>query len=148
MKSDSQNRPDQLNIRWLGAAAGVAIALAPVGVHARNAQPSLSLPVLAPPANGPLNFNPPPAVVSWLDMVSATQAAQPNWMTPLVTVTPRLEQELRSDFYGQQNGTGSQGNGHPILWNTTLQYHFMQYFWPELEVNYEYWPNGEHGPEF
>jgi hypothetical protein len=212
-------------------------------------------------------------------MVSATQAAQPNWMTPLVTVTPRLEQELRGDFYGQQNGTGSQGNGQridnyggpggfrvefipaynievivavppyetasgpkgaaqgwgdwplflvkyrflsanrengdyivtgffqmtdalgtngkisnhvltaqptiaagkgwgdfniqstlsvqipvsgrdspgdtgemnrtafgdPILWNTSFQYHFMQYFWPELEVNYEYWPNGEHG---
>ena len=212
-------------------------------------------------------------------MVSATQAAQPNWMTPLVTVTPRLEQELRADFYGQQNGTGSQGNGQridnyggpggfrvefipaynlelivaappyatasgpkgdawgwgdyplflakyrflsanrdngdyivhrllsddgsvehrredfepcsdrpadtrcrqglgdfrctvdaqragisvqghgspgdtpemnrqafgdPPLWNTAFQYHFMQYFWPEVEVNYEYWPNGEH----
>ena len=47
-------------------------------------------------------------------MVSTTQAAQPNWMTPLVTVTPRLEQELRADFYGQQNGTGSQGNGQRI----------------------------------
>ena len=212
-------------------------------------------------------------------MVSATQAAQPNWMTPLVTVTPRLEQEFRFDFYDQQNGTGSQGNGQhfinyggpggprvefipawnlevivapppyviaagpkgdtqgpgdwpaflvkyrllsanqengdyivtaffqmsdpldtagkisnhvltaqptlaagkgwgdfdiqstisvqipvagtaspgntaqvnmtnfgdPILWNTAFQYHFQQYFWPELEVNYEYWPNGEHG---
>ena len=37
--------------------------------------------------------------VSWLDMVSASQAAQPRWMTPLVTVTPRLEQEFRWDFY-------------------------------------------------
>jgi hypothetical protein len=213
--------------------------------------------------------------VSWLDMVSAIQAAQPSWMTPLVTVTPRLEQEFRFDFYDQQNGTGSQGNGQhivnyggpggarvelipfwnvelilaapsyetatgpkgnaqgfgdwpaflvkyrllsanknngdyiltaffqmsdplgtpgkisnnvltaqptiafgkgfgdfdiqstvsvqipvdaigatpqttmasfgdPILWNTAFQYHFMQYFWPELEVNYEHWPNGEH----
>ena len=36
-------------------------------------------------------------------------------MTPLVTVTPRLEQELRSDFYDQQNGTGSQGNGQRIV---------------------------------
>ena len=238
----------------------------------------MSLPALASPSNGPLTFNPPPAVESWLNMVSATQAAQPNWMTPLVTVTPRLEQELRADFYGQQNGTGSQGNGQridnyggpggfrvefipaynlelivaappyatasgpkgdawgwgdyplflakyrllsankdngdyivtgffqmtealnaegkisnhvltaqptiaagkgwgdfdiqstlsvqipvqghgspgatpemnrqsfgdPILWNTAFQYHFMQYFWPEVEVNYEYWPNGEH----
>ena len=242
-------------------------------------EPTLALPALAPPSSGPLNFNPPPAVESWLDMVSSTQAAQPNWMTPLVTVTPRLEQELRADFYNQQNGTGSQGNGQrlfnyggpgglrvelipaynievivaappyviargpkgdaegwgdyplflvkyrflsankdngdyivsgffqmtqalgtvgkisnyvltaqptlaagkgwgdfdvqstlsvqipvegrdspkdsaevnksnfgdPILWNTAFQYHFMKYFWPELEVNYEYWPNGVHG---
>ncbi len=34
---------------------------------------------------------------SWLDRVSATQAAQPHWMTPVVTVTPRLEQEFRFD---------------------------------------------------
>jgi hypothetical protein len=278
MKSGARNRSNPLKIHWLGTAAGAAIALAPLGAHAQNAEPSLGLPTLAAPANGPLNFTPSPAVESWLDMVSATQAAQPNWMTPLVTVTPRLEQELRADFYGQQNGTGSQGNGQridnyggpggfrvefipaynlelivaappyatasgpkgdawgwgdyplflakyrflsankdngdyivtgffqmtealntegkisnhvltaqptiaagkgwgdfdvqstlsmqipvqghgspgdtpemnrqgfgdPILWNTAFQYHFMQYFWPEVEVNYEYWPNGEH----
>lgn len=33
----------------------------------------------------------------WLSMVSATQEAQPHWITPLVTVTPRLEQEFRYD---------------------------------------------------
>jgi len=220
----------------------------------------------------------PEVVNSWMAMATASQSAQPRWMTPLVTVTPRLEQELRFDFYDQQNGTGSQGNGQhiynyggpggiraeliptyntelilaappletaygpkgqaqgfgdwplfllkyrfisanedngnyivtaffqvsdpsgtpgkisnnvwtaqptlafgkgwgdfdiqmtisqqypvgalgspgnspsvnmsnygdPVLWNTTFQYHLLQYFWPELEVNYEYWPNGEH----
>jgi len=35
--------------------------------------------------------------------VSATQAEQPHWVTPLVTVTPRLEQELRTDFVRQTN---------------------------------------------
>jgi hypothetical protein len=35
--------------------------------------------------------------------VSATQAEQPHWVTPLVTVTPRLEQEFRSDFVRQIN---------------------------------------------
>jgi len=279
MNSDARNRGNAPKIRWLGTAAGAALALAPLSAHAQSAESTLSLPALAPPASGPLYFNPPPAVLSWLDMVSATQAAQPTWMTPLVTVTPRLEQELRADFYGQQNGTGSQGNGQrlnnyggpggfrvefipaynievivavppyvtasgpkgdawgwgdwpvflvkyrflsanrengdyivtgffqmtealntegkisnhvltaqptiaagkgwgdfdvqstlsvqipvqghgspgntpemnrtsfgdPILWNTAFQYHLMQYFWPELEVNYEYWPNGEHG---
>ncbi len=38
---------------------------------------------------------------SYLDRVSATQAEQPHWVTPLVTVTPRLEQELRTDFLSQ-----------------------------------------------
>jgi len=279
MNSDARIRRNPLKIRRLGTAAGAAIALTSFGAHAQYAEPSVSLPALAPSARGPLNFNPPPAIASWLDMVSATQAAQPSWMTPLVTVTPRLEQELRFDFYDQQNGTGRQGNGQrivsyggpggnrvefipaynveailatppyetasgpkgnaqgwgdwpiflvkyrflsanqqngdyivtgffqmtdalgtkgkisndvltaqptlaagkgwgdfniqstlslqipvaarpssgtpaeinrtnfgvPILWNTTFQYHFLQYFWPELEVNAEYWPNGEHG---
>lgn len=37
--------------------------------------------------------------------VSATQAEQPHWVTPLVTVTPRLEQEFRSDFVREINKT-------------------------------------------
>jgi hypothetical protein len=47
--------------------------------------------------------------------VSATQAAQPHWITPLVTVTPRLEQEIRADFVHQYNSKGfatwNYGNG-------------------------------------
>jgi hypothetical protein len=35
--------------------------------------------------------------------VTATQNAQPHWITPLVLVTPRLEQEGRSDFVRQTN---------------------------------------------
>src|SRR5438270_7535318 len=33
----------------------------------------------------------------WLERVSKTQAEQPHWITPLVTVTPRLEEEYRFD---------------------------------------------------
>jgi hypothetical protein len=265
------------NTRLLGAVAVAAIMLAPVYAQAQ------SVPMLtkALPADGYYaNIYPPGAPFrSWLDMVSATQAAQPNWMTPLITVTPRLEQEFRYDQYDQKNGTGSQGNGQrlisyggpggarvelipsydwevilapppyvtasgpkgtaagfgdwpaflvkyrlaygnaehgdyivtaffqmtdalgtdgkistqvttaqptiafgkgwgdfdiqstvsvqipvdalnvpngpsaqtnirnfgdPILWNTAFQYHLFKYFWPELEVNYEHWSNGEH----
>jgi len=47
--------------------------------------------------------------------VSATQAEQPHWVTPLVTVTPRLEQEIRTDFVRQTNSklqeTWNFGNG-------------------------------------
>ena len=47
--------------------------------------------------------------------VTATQSEQPHWVTPLATVTPRLEQEVRSDFVRQTNakryGTWNYGNG-------------------------------------
>ena len=250
------------------AAASLAVALVPLTAHADRM----------------INLG---VVHSWIDMVNASQAAQPHWMTPLVTVTPRLEQEIRWDAYDQQNGAGSQGNhqrllsdggpggprveiiptyntelilaappvisasgprgtqtspgdwpaflvkyrfisapeqsgnyivtgffqmsvpsgygagisnnvlvaqptlafgkgwgdfdiqstisvqvpvdsyhclpagptlctavpktgtfvgnfGDPILWNTAFQYHLWQFFWPELEVNYTFWPNGTH----
>jgi hypothetical protein len=263
-----------------------ALGLVPLQAHAQSADPPMLVKALRSnglPGTGSSGYlfgyyptNDP--IQSWLGMVSASQAAQPSWMTPLVTVTPRLEQEFRFDFYSQQNGAGSQGNGQhiynyggpggariefipaydfevivapppyetasgpkgsaegpgdwpaflvkyritsanaqngdyivtaflqestalgtagkistnvdvlqptlalgkgwgdfdiqmtiseqypvgglpsgsnsaatnmknfgdPVLWNTTFQYHFLQYFWPEFEVNYEYWPNGEH----
>lgn len=43
---------------------------------------------------------------SWLEMVSRTQAAQPHWITPLATVTPRLEQEFRFDTDWLTNSSG------------------------------------------
>ena len=54
----------------------------------------------------------------WFAMASETQAQQPHWVTPVVTVTPRLEQEFRFDLYRQvqpdgktvlQNFGGSKG---------------------------------------
>lgn len=273
---DQGPRDARLKVRWLGAAAVAALSLSPVGAYAGDQSP-YSVPLHAPPANGYLypgsNF-----FLSWLDMVSATQKAQPKWMTPLVTVTPRLEQEFRWDYYNTKDGGDRQGNGQniisyggpggarlefipaynwevivaapswatasgprgsaegladwpaflvkyrllsanaengdyiltaffqmsdpmgtpgnisnnvltaqptiafgkgwgdfdiqstvsvqipvdglqsanftaqqnmtrfgdPILWNTAFQYHFAEYFWPQVEVNYTYWPNGLH----
>jgi len=47
--------------------------------------------------------------------VTGTQSEQPHWVTPLVTVTPRLEQEVRTDFVRQTNAklykTWNYGNG-------------------------------------
>lgn len=47
--------------------------------------------------------------------VTATQSEQPHWITPLVLVTPRLEQEFRADFVRKTNGAGydtwTLGNG-------------------------------------
>jgi len=43
----------------------------------------------------------------YFERVEAAQASQPHWMTPLVTVTPRLEQEVRYDQYWESRGNGS-----------------------------------------
>ena len=37
----------------------------------------------------------------WLARATATQSRQPHWITPVVLVTPRLEQEFRADFVRQ-----------------------------------------------
>ena len=51
----------------------------------------------------------------WLQRSDQAKADQPHWMTPLATVTPRLEQELRADFLVEQMPTGDDlvnlGNG-------------------------------------
>jgi hypothetical protein len=44
---------------------------------------------------------------SWFERVSRTQSEQPRWITPLVTVTPRLEEEFRYDFLHQALPNGS-----------------------------------------
>jgi len=43
----------------------------------------------------------------WFSMVSSTQARQPHWITPLVTVTPRLEEEFRYDIQWQPKSDGT-----------------------------------------
>ena len=51
---------------------------------------------------------------SWFERSDESKASQPHWMTPLVTVTPRLEQEFRTDFLIQQTPGGdlvNLGNG-------------------------------------
>jgi hypothetical protein len=42
----------------------------------------------------------------WLDRSDQAKADLPSWMTPLVTVTPRLEQEFRTDFLVEPMATG------------------------------------------
>ena len=43
----------------------------------------------------------------WYDRVSAAQASQPSWITPLATVTPRLEEEFRFDYMNEHLGNGA-----------------------------------------
>lgn len=43
----------------------------------------------------------------WFDRVRQAQASQPHWITPLATVTPRLEEEVRYDQFWQHLPTGA-----------------------------------------
>ena len=43
----------------------------------------------------------------WFDRVESAQASQPSWMTPLVTITPRLTESVRYDQYWEHTGNGS-----------------------------------------
>lgn len=55
-------------------------------------------------------------ISNWLEMCNETQANQPHWITPLATVTPRLEQEYRFDAL-RENTAIKPGNGGAPLWN-------------------------------
>lgn len=44
---------------------------------------------------------------TWFKRSDQAKADQPHWMTPLVTVTPRLEQEFRTDFLIQRTPSGN-----------------------------------------
>ncbi len=46
----------------------------------------------------------------WYDRVDAAYASQPHWMTPITTVTPRLEEEYRYDQNQQFLQNGAENN--------------------------------------
>src|ERR1700730_17349325 len=48
----------------------------------------------------------------WYDRVDAAYASQPHWMTPITTVTPRLEEEYRYDQSQQFLQNGSEINNY------------------------------------
>jgi hypothetical protein len=64
-------------------------------------------------------------IANWMATANEAQATQPHWMTPLMTVTPRLEQEVRYDQYWEKRGNGSTldvwdgGKGLEIIPTTT-----------------------------
>jgi hypothetical protein len=68
------------------------------------ADPAQSAP--APTPDSSLGWN-SPYFANWRSRVEQAQGSQPHWMTPLVTVTPRLEQEVRYDQYWENRDNGS-----------------------------------------
>src|SRR3984885_3996518 len=66
---------------------------------------ALSQSTSAPPPQ-PATSTPQTFIQRYQARVTPTQDEQPHWIAPLVTVTPRLEQELRTDFVHQYNPAG------------------------------------------
>ncbi len=82
----------------------LAMALATPAAFATDIFTENPLPTFAGPTNNPIEDY----FLHWYDRVHEAQATQPGWMTPLATVTPRLEQEIRYDQSFQQAGNGAE----------------------------------------
>ena len=88
----------------IAASAGAALA----GGTAAGAAAADTAPTDAD-SNGGSGANNPVSdyLAHYDDHVHAAQASQPHWMTPIATVTPRLEQEFRYDELWEHQGTGA-----------------------------------------
>jgi len=103
------------------AAWGLLPLLAAPEVRAADAAP----PAGEPQVSAPSDLTPAPVpqpvyqagpsgvagyFANWFNRVDAAQASQPHWITPLVTVTPRLEEEFRYDQFWEHLGNNSNVN--------------------------------------
>jgi len=77
-----------------------------------NDSPADASPSMADPGNPLPSSSTDDFFHRWFSIVAATQAEQPHWITSVVTVTPRLEQEFRYDLSRQV-----QPNGTTVLEN-------------------------------
>src|SRR5271163_3337315 len=85
------------SLRLLSSLAVLLAVVLPRGAAAQDA--ANQTPPLSSPDEGYFG--------NWFARVSQTQSEQPHWITPLVTVTPRLEEELRYDQSWETTDSGS-----------------------------------------
>jgi hypothetical protein len=64
-----------------------------------------------PLPNVTLTPSPGDYISDWFARVDQAQADQPHWVTPIVTITPRLEEELRYDQFWERNPGSGQSPG-------------------------------------
>jgi len=96
----------KLVIRELTALGAVALCWWPGEAWSQTAdQPPVATPAPMPAAQPETSVG--DYFDNWFTRANEAQAEQPHWMTPLVTVTPRLEQEVRYDQYWEKRGNDS-----------------------------------------
>jgi len=100
------NRSSKTSLRTLCL---IASALGAGMVEAANAA---DLPVPQPTPDVAVSDPISQYFATWMDRANAAQASQPHWMTPITTVTPRLEQEFRYDQYQEFVANGTQVNNY------------------------------------
>lgn len=66
----------------------------------------VGMPLLVAAGQAMADDSPSDASEGWFATVDRTQEEQPHWMTPLITVTPRLEEEYRYDQVVQNKPGG------------------------------------------
>jgi hypothetical protein len=94
---------------FAAALAGAALLSADAAQAADDAGATTDAPAAQPAATGSGNaFT--DYLDHWFDRVNAAQASQPHWITPVATVTPRLEEEFRFDFGFESVGNGQELN--------------------------------------
>ena len=71
--------------------------------QAAEPAPDLSIPLPSASYLGSKGYDEPSSVEgffdTWASIARQAKASQPHWITPLATVTPRLEQEFRYDEF-------------------------------------------------
>ncbi len=96
-----------MNSRSRRAALLAGLALLGVPVPGRADDATTSTPAPTPNSDASYGSDLSQYFADWFARSDAAKASQPHWMTPLVTVTPRLEQEVRYDQYWEHLGNGA-----------------------------------------
>jgi len=97
----------------------------PLAGHAAPGDTDQSAQATAPTASASTPAHKPTFAERWYARVDKAQKSQPSWITPLATVTPRLEQEFRYDQFWQNLGNGAHvanydgGKGLELIPTTT-----------------------------
>ena len=80
-------------------------------VEPTDTAPDLTIPLPSASYLGSKAYNEPSGAGGllryWASIARAAKASQPHWITPLATVTPRLEQEFRYDQFFEHTNAGA-----------------------------------------
>jgi hypothetical protein len=115
---------------WIGASLTASLALYAVATGAQAADGVVSEGADSTQSTAHAPATQPSAALSdfwadWQARVHEAQDSQPHWITPIATVTPRLEQEFRYDQLWQHSGNGANlsnfdgGKGLELIPTTT-----------------------------